>query len=251
MATTYRRTCGYGTWPSPFTFFDNSGHNGIVNMGHYSHSPSPCFSTLGMWWYCVRWFANHETLPSTSGSQNCGNGTWPSLFTFFADIGHNGIEKIYHSLNSASPCFSTLGTRWHRERWFTNHTTLLDHERPYKPKLTSLPPFSIPSSPIYDNHLRLKHPPPTNIISTRRTQDPSSYSSDSTFNMFHQELNKLKAARLESNKRPLDDDTPSLQRHEKRKAYVVRFSNTITVLVGDERTPFMLHKDKICAQSNF
>jgi hypothetical protein len=69
--------------------------------------------------------------------------------------------------------------------------------------------------------------------------------------MFHQELNKLKAARPESNKRPLDDDTPSLQRHEKRKAYVVRFSNTITVLVGDERTPYMLHKDKICAQSNF
>jgi hypothetical protein len=54
-----------------------------------------------------------------------------------------------------------------------------------------------------------------------------------------------------SNKRPLDDDTLGFQSREKRIAYCSGHSKTLTVLVGDERKPFMVHKDKICAKSNF
>jgi hypothetical protein len=59
------------------------------------------------------------------------------------------------------------------------------------------------------------------------------------------------ADRSAYNKRPHDDDTPGFQGRKKRIAYPVGYSNTITVLVGAERKPFMVHKDKICAKSKF
>jgi hypothetical protein len=109
---------------------------------------------------------------ATTHQWTCGNGTWPSPFTFFADIGHNGIVKMGHYSHSPSPCFPTLATGWHGARWFTNHTTLLDDKPADKPKPMSLTRFSIPSTPIYDIHLRLQHPPSTNTISTRKNVSP-------------------------------------------------------------------------------
>jgi hypothetical protein len=49
------------------------------------------------------------------------------------------------------------------------------------------------------------------LSALEKTQAPSSYSSDPSLNVFHQELSKYKAARPATNKRPHHDESPSFE----------------------------------------